>query len=403
MTERLYYDDAYCVKFSAQVAQRLAVENRPAVVLDRTCFYPTGGGQPFDIGMLDASAVVDVFTRDEDSAVVHVLDGEVVKDEVICQIDWARRFDHMQHHTGQHILTQAFVQVANASTVSFHLSRDSVTIDLDVATIELDTLLQVEQLANQVVWENRPVTARLIDPDSAAGVRIRKIPEKLHTQGLRVIDVQDFDLTACGGTHVAHTAEIGMIKVVRLERRGDKTRVEFRCGGRALRDYQDKNSIINQLTAQLTCSAPEIPDAVKRLQDDARQLQRGLKDANSQLMDYEVESLLSRAADRNGVRVVKAAFEGRDAGDLRILANKLIQLPDVVALLGTSGEKAQLAFARSENVSHAMNALLAKALETLGGRGGGQAGFAQGGGIAATQAQVQAALDAAEMVLLGEG
>jgi alanyl-tRNA synthetase len=267
----------------------------------------------------------------------------------------------------------------------------------------LDTLLQVEQLANQVVWENRPVTARLIDPDSAAGVRIRKIPEKLHTQGLRVIDVQDFDLTACGGTHVAHTAEIGMIKVVRLERRGDKTRVEFRCGGRALRDYQDKNSIINQLTAQLTCSAPEIPDAVKRLQDDARQLQRGLKDANSQLMDYEVESLLSRAVSQNGVRVIKAAFEGRDAGDLRILANKLIQSPDVVALLGASGEKAQLAFARSENVPHAMNTLLAKALETLGGRGGGQAGFAQGGGIAADRAQVEAALDAAAAALLADG
>jgi alanyl-tRNA synthetase len=398
---RLYYDDSYTTAFTARVVERLTHEGRPAVVLDRTYFYPAGGGQPADAGSIGGAAVLDVFTRSDDAAVVHALAASVDADEAPCQIDWARRFDHMQHHTGQHILTQAFVQTAGTTTVGFHLSADSVTIDLNTARLTDDDAARAEDLANQIVWENRPVTARLIDPESADGVRVRRMPGQLHTDGLRVIEIEDFDRTACGGTHVARTGEIGVIKVLRLTRRGDKTRVEFRCGGRALRDYRDKNAIANHLTAALTCSQPEIPGAVERLQADLKAALGELKAAAALNLSFEAASLLHTASVRGGVRLVQATFENRDGGDLRLLAGKLAETPGVIALLASGGAQTQLVFARSADLPHDMRAALSAAFAALGqGRGGGQPGLAQGGGAAADAAKLSAALAAAEQTVL---
>jgi alanyl-tRNA synthetase len=400
MTQRLYYDDSYTVNFSAQVVERFTVENRPAVILDQTYFYPTGGGQPNDLGKINDVPVTDVFTREGDSAVVHVLAGELETDAAMCHVDWARRFDYMQHHTGQHILTQAFVQAANAHTVSFHLSPDSVTIDLGVATIAPDRVNKTEDLANHIIYENRPITARLIDPNDSEGVRMRRMPGHLMTDGLRVIDIENFDLTACGGTHVARTGEIGVIKIVKLEKRGDKTRVEFRCGGRALRDYREKNNTVNKLIADLTCGTDEVNIAVARVQDDFKQAQRALKAATNQLLNYEAERLLRAAGEESGVRIVKAVFVGRDAGELRLLANRLIETPGVIALLGAAGDKAHLVLARSANLAQDMSALLKNVLPRLGdARGGGQPSLAQGGGVKTDAIQVQAALDEAERAI----
>jgi len=402
MTQRLYYDDSYTIDFSAQVVERLTVENRPAVILDQTYFYPTGGGQPNDLGNINDVAVVDVFTRDGDSAMIHVLAGEIETGTATGHVDWARRFDYMQHHTGQHILTQAFVQVANANTASFHLSNDSVTIDLSVSSIAPERVNEAEDAANQIIYENRPITARLIDPNDTEGVRMRRMPGHLVTDGLRVIDIENFDLTACGGTHVARTGEIGIIKIIKLEKRGDKTRVEFRCGGRALRDYREKNSTVNKLIADLTCAPAEVNQAVARVQEDFKQAQRALKAATNQLLEYEAERLLRTTDEKSDIRIIKATFSGRDAGELRLLANRLIETSNVIALLGTAGDKAHLVLARSANLAQDMNALLKAVLPRLGeARGGGQPSLAQGGGIKADTSQVQAALDEAEQAILG--
>ncbi len=397
---RLYYDDAYLRQFTARVAERLTYEGHPAVILDRTAFYPTSGGQPNDTGTLGGVTVLDVAARKEDGAVIHVLAGELSGEEVIGVIDWPRRFDYMQHHSGQHILSQAFVQIAAASTVGFHLGVDSITIDLDQPSLSDAAVSAVEALANEVVWANRPITARIVQPDDAEGVRVRKLPEHLLTGGLRVIDIDGFDVTACGGTHVARTGEIGLIKVLKLEKRGDKSRVEFRCGGRALADYWEKNAVANGLAADLTCAIPEIQQAVTRLQEDFKAAQRALKAANGQLIDYEAERLAVETPAVNGVRVVRGNYADRDFGDLRVLATKLTQKPGIVALLATSGEKAQLVFARSADLNVDMNALLKATLATLpNGRGGGQAQMAQGGG-SASAAEIDAALLAAEQSVL---
>jgi len=390
---RRYYDDAYTTRFTARVIEQTTAGNHPAVILDQTYFYATSGGQPNDTGLIAGVPVIDVQTRDADAAVVHVLASPLTANgEVECQVDWARRFDHMQHHTGQHILSQAFIEVADASTVGFHLSADSVTIDLDKVNLLPDAINRAEDLANEVVFADRPVTARIISMDDAAGIRMRKLPEKILTDGLRVIDIDGFDITACGGTHVRRTGEIGVIKVLRIEKRGDKSRVEFRCGGRALREFRDRNALVNQLTALLTCKAEEVVPSITRLQEEFKAAQRDLKAAKSELIAAEVDRVIASTPPENGLRVVSKAVADRDVNDARLLATRLVQTPGVIALIGVPGDKAQLIFARGDGVSVDMNALLKAALVSLNGRGGGQPNMAQGGGVPATTEQIEAVL-----------
>lgn len=404
MTERLYYDDAYTRDFEAHVVERLMVGDQPALVLDRTYFYPTGGGQPNDLGIIDGVEVVDVLTRPEDHVVVHVLASQVAKDDVACQVDWPRRFDHMQHHTGQHILTRAFVEVAHANTVSFHLSPDSVTIDLEVEHIAPDTLAQVEDFANHVIHENRPVMTRVVSPEEFARIdaHMRRKPDHLDTAGLRVIEIDGLDATACGGTHVARTGEIGIIKVLKLERSAPETRVEFRCGARALEDYRQKNTLANRLAAEFTVGVWELDQAVARLKAELQATRSVLRDAQARLLDREANDLLAAAPVQDGVRVVRAAFDTRDTADLRTLAGRLVGMPSTVAMLGAAGEKAQLVMARSADLPFDMRSMLTQALAALGtDRGGGRPEFAQGGGIEATVERIEAALRDAEQGIRG--
>jgi alanyl-tRNA synthetase len=391
MTERLYYSDSYTTTFQATVIEQLQVDGRLALVLDRSSFYPSSGGQPHDTGSLNGIPVVDVLVRNDDAAILHILakapapllSSIQAGQQVEGHIDWSRRFDHMQHHTGQHILTQAFVQVANAKTVSFHLSPDSVTIDLDVTALPAAQVAEAEALANRIVQANRPVTATLRQSDDQNGIRIRKLPKHLLTDGLRIIQVENFDSTACGGTHVSRTGEIGLIKVLKLEKRGDKTRVEFRCGNRALADYADKHVVLNALAADMNCRYNEIPDMVNKLHSDLKTAQTALKDTRTQLTAYEADNLLATADRTDRYALVTAVFADRDMAEVRLLASRLTEQAKVVALLGAAGDKAQLVFARSADLSFDMGALLKEAAAKLGGRGGGQAAFAQGGGVKA--------------------
>ncbi|MEP6985437.1 MAG: alanyl-tRNA editing protein, partial [Chloroflexota bacterium] len=223
MTDRLYYSDSYATRFEATVLEETTHDSKCALVLDQTYFYPSSGGQPNDIGTINGLPVVDVVVRDEDAALLHIIDvpaPSLLGQTVACEVDWARRFDHMQQHTGQHILTQAFIQTAEAKTVSFHLSRESVTIDLDVNGLSDGQVDAAEKLANEVIQADKAVTATIRQIDDQDGVRMRKMPKHIVTDGLRVVEIEGFDVTACGGTHVARTGEIGLIKIIKLEKRG---------------------------------------------------------------------------------------------------------------------------------------------------------------------------------------
>jgi len=400
MGERAYYWDSYTVEFAAEVVETTAVEGRPAVRLSQTYFYPTSGGQPHDTGQLlqgnQRAWVVDVVVRESDEAVLHVLDAAIAPGMATGGIDWPRRFDHMQQHTGQHILSQAFIRTAEAETIGFHLSGQSVTIDLDRADLTAEAIRAAEQLANEVVAQNRPVRASEVAREAAATLPLRKLPPGRDGK-LRLVDIDGFDLTACGGTHVNGTAEVGLIKVLKTERRGEATRVEFVCGGRAVADYRRKHNVTQELSAALTTGLDDLAPALARAQDEARQLRLELKRERGARLALEAEQLLGQAEEIGGARLVSRVLTGREVDEARQLAN-LLTAAGAVALLGVAGERAQLVFARpaaGPAFAHVGEAIK-PALAALGGaRGGGGALSAQGGGPAADEATVTAALAAA--------
>jgi alanyl-tRNA synthetase len=350
------------------------------LILDRTCFYPTSGGQPHDQGTLGDLPVSDVFEREDDGAVVHVVDGEVEGETVHGQIDWERRFDHMQQHTGQHILSQAFLQLLDAETVGFHLGAEVSTIDVDKAPLEAAPLEEVEKLANTVVLTDRSVRTYFVDQDRMGDLALRKQP--MVTGPIRIVEVEGFDLSPCGGTHVKAAGEVGPIVITKSERRGSETRVEFLCGGRALDDYRRQRRIVSQLANQFSVGDWEVVEAVNRLAEEAKRRRKELNALKDQLLDYEAARLWAEAEERGGLRIVRAVISEGDGGTLRGLAQRLAKREACVALLGLKGDKTLLAFARSADLPYDMRALLKEACQIVGGGGGGRPDMAQGGGPA---------------------
>jgi alanyl-tRNA synthetase len=384
MTERLYHPDSYRTSFDAQVVERLTLNDSPAVVLDRTAFYPTGGGQPHDTGSLNGVPVLDVEEREKDQAIIHVLSSTETQavwrpgDGVQGELDWTRRFDHMQQHTGQHLLSQAFLQIAEADTVGFHLSDDYSTIDLNHDALNADSIARVEALANQIIFEDHPVLARFLEPDEVAALPLRKAPPA--KESIRIVQVEGFDWSACGGTHVARTGEIGLIKVVRSERRGAETRITFLCGLRALTHYQMLNALTRDLALDLTLGVEELPEALERLQAEARTARKERDRLRELLLDYEAAALTASAQLIGPVSLVRQQFDNRGMEEARRLATRIANQPGHVVLLGVTGKKAQLIFARSADLSYDMRPLLQEACSLVGGGGGGGPELAQGGG-----------------------
>ena len=389
MTERLYYSDSFLEIFAAHVVEHLQWDGCPAVVLDRTAFYPTGGGQPHDTGSLNDVAVLDVVERETDGAVIHLLAEPLLSETIVGEVDWLRRFDLMQQHTGQHILSAAFLEHLRANTVGFHLSDEYSTIDLDRAPFSVEDLARVEALANSVVFENRPVEARFVSDDEVSAILLRK--SLAHKRPVRIVEVTGFDRSACGGTHVRAAGQVGLIKITRSERRGAETRVEFLCGGRALSDYAAKNAMVMGLAQEFTIGHWDLEGVVHRLADYLKETRRELRRTRDALLDAEASSLWHQAATlqprlgqcEDQVRVVQAQFAGRSMDDLKHLAQRLIAHPATVALLATegqAGEKSYFTFARSDDLDVHMGDLVRQACEVIDGRGGGRPNFAQGGG-----------------------
>jgi alanyl-tRNA synthetase len=391
MTERLYYADAYVRTFEAQVIDRLEVNGRPAVILDRTAFYPEGGGQPSDRGTLNHAEVVDVQTRETDNEVLHILSAPLTDEAVTGAVDGVRRFDLMQQHTGQHILSQAFLHTANAATVSFHLNPDptdgALTIDLNKTALTSAEIDRAEDFANTIVTENRPVIARFIGDEELHDLPLRK-PPQVET-AIRMVEVQGFDWSACGGTHVARTGEVGLIKIVKVERRNTETRIEFRCGRRALIDYRRKHQLISQAASELSIGFWELDQAIGRLQAEAKAARRQLAEADTRLQQYEARELLNAIEPRGDFGLIVQTWSQRDAAYLKRMASLLVAQPKTVALLGATGQSLALVFARSKDLAIDLGAVLKAAAARLGGKGGGSPDFAQAGGPAVSEEQLQ--------------
>ena len=388
------------MEFSALVSETYQEESGCYVTLDQSYFYPTSGGQPFDKGTINGIPVTDVRVRKEDGAVVHVLESAPQTKEVTAVINWERRFDHMQQHTGQHILSQAFVQLAGAQTIGFHLSDDSVTIDLDKEKIEQPVIDAADELANQIVWQNRPIVVRWATHLEAQNLPLRKIPEN-GSEKLRLIDIIDFDMTACGGTHVARTGEVGLVKVIRKETRNKKARLHFCCGGRALTHYRSVNQVVNGLTNQLTTGAADLAASVAKLQENEKASRRTLKRLQGQLNEIEAQELLRNGQKIGDNTLIVHVFVNEPNSKVRGLASRLVDEKSIIALLGSTGDRSHLVFGRSEDAPGSMKDLLQTALHQLGeGSGGGNEKFAQGTAPNADIHTIERALESAKRQLL---
>ena len=377
MTDRIYYTEPSCRAFEATVTRTGERDGRPLVTLDRTAFYPTSGGQPFDTGRLGSVEVVE--TIDEDDDIVHVVSAPVAPGtRVRGEIDWARRFDHMQQHTGQHVLSAAFDRLFENRTTSFHMGAEVSTIDL-AREATSDEIERAVDEANHVVWEDREVSVRFVSADEAARLPLRKEPVREGT--LRLVEISDFDLSACGGTHVSRTGAIGMIAVTQSERFRGGSRITFACGSRALRVFRGYRDAVAGAVRVLSVLPHELPSAVERAQLDSKDLRKTVSRLQGELAGHEASRLLEDAALVGDRRVVVQALEGWDAAGLKAIASSLVAQSGVVAVLVSAGDPVAVVVARSQDVALDSSKGLRTLLDRFGGRGGGRPELAQGAGL----------------------
>lgn len=388
MSDRLYYEDPALLEFDAVVTGAVAADGRPGVVLDRSAFYPTSGGQPFDTGWLDDVRVLEVL-EDEAGRVVHVVERPVEPGRrVRGRIDAERRLDHMQQHTGQHVLSAALDRLSQARTVGFHLGADVSTVDLDVP-LSPEALMAAETEANRIVWEDREVAIRTVSEAEAASLPLRKEPERAGP--LRIIEVAGYDVSACGGTHVARTGSIGSIAILSGERLRGGTRVEFVCGGRALRQMRVFRDAVAGCIRSVSVAPSELPAAVARMQADGKDQGKAIRHLQERLAAYEAAALAA-AADvlPDGTRLVVRAVEAADPGVLKAMASAICAQPGFrVALFSSSSPRLALV-ARSKDVKADASAALRSLFARFGGKGGGRSDLAQGGGLEGGEDEVLA-------------
>ena len=389
---RLYHQDAYLTEFDAHLVEQFPLKKAWGVVLDRSAFYPTSGGQPYDTGTLNGVEVSDVFERDDAKAVVHVVSQKLDSDVVHGQVDWARRFDHIQQHTGQHILSHAFESLLDADTVGFHLSDDVLTIDIAHAPLRLEDWHVVEDRANAIVFADLPVAAQFMEQEEVSQLPLRKRPTV--SGPIRIVRTGDLDYSPCGGTHCRSTGSVGLILIRKIERKGSETRIDFVCGGRAVADCRRKNRLVNEVSSQLSVGEGELADAVARSQEEIKSCHRQLRQAEDRLLGYEAEELLAQAEMVGNVRVVKTVVTDRSPASAKHLVIRLMDQPNCAVLLArVQDNRVQLTFGRSDDVLVDMRPLLKDACRIVGGGGGGQPNMVQGGGSRVDQ--VGPALDSA--------
>lgn len=376
VTRRLYYEDSLLRAFDASVVALREREGAVEAALVATAFYPGGGGQPADRGTLGGRAVLDV--AEEEGIVWHRLDAPVVVGErLAAALDWGRRFDHMQQHTGQHILSRAFVEVAGADTKSFHLGDAVVTIDVEHAGPSSDLLAKVEDLANEIVWEDRDVKTRWTTVEEALRLPLRKPPD---VEGdVRIVEVDAFDWSACGGTHVARSGQVGLIHILGTERYKGGVRVAFSCGSRALRRLREAGTLLRGLALEFTAGEADLPRAVARLKAERAALERRLKPLVKEALDREAADLVAAAPAGACGPVVAVHFAERDPAELGALAVGVVSRGGIALLMasepGAAGARAHFGAPQG---TIPVGALLGALCRRHGGKGGGRPESAQG-------------------------
>ncbi|MFC2173003.1 DHHA1 domain-containing protein [Acidobacteriota bacterium] len=377
MTKKIYLEDAYRKEFTAEIIRTRPCEQGCRVVLDRTCFYPEGGGQPCDLGMIGDSAVLDV--AESGGEIVHTLTSELQGGETKGIIDWDRRYDHMQQHTGQHLLTRCFLKTAGADTVGFSLGKDYSTIELNSESLSQDDFYEAENRINRIVSEARSINIRWIDREQIEllGIRARGLPEDV--KSVRVIEIEGLDSTACGGTHLKNTAEIGPVHIIGTERIRGRQRIAFLCGERAHSDYRRRKEILQEVCTDLSTGADDLREIIRGKISEVRGYAKALESTRLELAGYMAEALFAGAEQADDVRVVAHIVDAWSMREITALAVEIASSGRAVALIGSKGKKSSMAFAASPDSGIDAGKLMITAANAFGAKGGGTAELSRGG------------------------
>ncbi len=363
-TRRLYHQDSYQIEFEADIVERLVYDNRPALILNQTCFYPESGGQPSDRGTIEGISVVKIV--EEDEKIIHVLESDILGPGIHGKIDWELRFDHMQQHSGQHVLSQAFYEVLGGETLSFHLGQESSTVEIGLTRIDGDELARVERRANEIVFEDRTIKTALIPQEELDGIPLRKPPKK---EGLvRVVEVEAFDYSACGGTHCRRTGEIGLIKITKGERIRNNLRFDFVCGWRALADYSLKTGIVRQLSAQFSVKESDVLASIAKLSEDLKSGRKLARKSEEKLAQFEAREFIMRAEGN----IIKEVFTEKTPEGAKSLAVHIVKQGAFIVLFAVKSEaRSHMILAASESLDVDMRRLVPVISPIIQGRGGG--------------------------------
>lgn len=378
MTIKLFYKNTYIKEFNANIVQIVEKDNQFHVELNQTAFYPEGGGQPSDVGYIDDIEVSHVYEeQDKVYHVIHKLPSKL--ENIKCKIDWEKRFDHMQQHLGQHILSAAFEKLHDAKTIGFHLSENSVTIDID-KVLSNEDIRKVEYFTNQIVFNDLLVQILYPNEKELASMPLRKLPTA--TDNIRIVKLDDFDYSPCCGTHPNRTGEVGLIKIRRFEKYKSGLRIDFVCGDRALRDYLIKNDIINSISSNLSVKFDEILSNIERINKELQDTKKENKNLRGEIINFESIDLLNNAEIVNNIKIIKKIYHHMDVGEVKQLSSSLVNHDRCIAILGiNTNNQARLLFSRSKDLDTInMKEILNSCIPLIDGKGGGSPFSAQGGG-----------------------
>lgn len=380
MEHKLYYQDAYIEHFSSRVKeQHHDLEGNWYVTLEQTAFYPTGGGQPHDIGFINEELVTDV--EEIDGEIRHYIQNPVFTShiEIDGKIDWIRRYDFMQQHAGQHVLTAAFVELYDIQTTSFHLGEETVTIDLNCSEIDEAQLLAAEELANRIIMENRPIETKWVTKEQLKQYPLRK--QVKVDQDIRLVIIPEYDYNGCGGTHPRNTAEIAMLKIMKVEKQNGQIRIHFVCGNRIRKQLHKKQKSVLEMVHLLSSSEEKLGETVKALLNQKKVLEKQLAEKQQLLTEFESRELVE--SQQLGFPLIHAHYHDRSIQDLQKLAQLVVaQSPSVIVLLIARNEqRLQVVLGRGQNTNVNLKEVLSEILPLINGKGGGSESFVQGGGI----------------------
>ncbi|PHG08913.1 alanyl-tRNA editing protein [Bacillus toyonensis] len=381
LEQKLYYIDAYTKDFTTKIIkQDYDKEDNLYVVLNETAFYPTGGGQPYDTGTLNGTLVTNV--EEVNGEIRHFIAEQLETAEVEGKINWERRFDHMQQHAAQHILSAAFWDHFNIPTIGFHLGKETVTIDLETENLPAETIEKAVQIANNIVFENHPIRIQWMNLEEAKTLPLRKEPTL--TENIRVVIIENFDYNGCGGTHPRHTGEVGLIQVLNWERSKGGIRLTFIAGWRTLKLMGQQQQIMKDVSKQLNSSETDIPAKVAQLLISQKENEKAIQTMNEKLLFAEANELLQQPAEIHAGFLISKVFTNRSMQEVAKLSAIIIEQQEhaITYFVIENDDKLQCILACGKTVTLDMNALLKDALPAIEGKGGGNKKSARGGGKA---------------------